>query len=203
MYRPVSFLRISRYFSIPLAASNELRQSLRAPIVMSPFSRPLQAQVRLSTTMTEDRNTKAASPSSKMYVVSPTELISKQRLNRPVSPNLSIYSWKIMICGALHRNTAILMSGTMYLFGFSYLVLPFLGVPFGSAELVSWFGALPVAVKAMIKWIYGFSFSFHFAHGLRHLIWDTGAMFTNAQVLYTVYVALGIGALGATGLCFV
>lgn len=129
-------------------------------------------------------------------------LIVQQRLNRPVSPHLGIYSWEIMICGALHRNTGILLSGTFYVLGFSYLVLPLMGFPFGSTELISWFGGLSPMVKIPIKWIYGFAFSFHLAHGLRHLIWDTGAMLTNTQVKRTVVAALAFGAVGATGLCW-
>lgn len=77
-----------------------------------------------------------------------------------------------------------------------------LGLPFGSAELVAWFGKLPLVVRMLVKWMYGFAFSFHFAHGLKHLIWDTGAMLTNAQVKTTAMAALAVGVLGATGLCF-
>lgn len=164
----------------------------------------LLAQLRTTTTATSSgQGSKAPNPSSKIHLVSPTEYIAKQRLNRPVVPSLAIYSWEIMICGALHRNTGILLSGTMYIFGFSYLVLPIFGIPFGSAEVVAWFGSLPLAVKMLAKWTYGFAFSFHFAHGLKHLVWDTGAMLTNAQVKTTAVAALAAGALGATGLCFI
>lgn len=156
-----------------------------------------------TTTASEGHISRASKSSTKMHIVSPIELVVKQRLNRPVSPHLGIYSWEIMICGALHRNTAILLSGSMYVFGIGYLALPFLGIPTGSAELIAWFGSLPVAVKLMIKWVYGFAFSFHFAHGLRHLIWDTGVMFGNAIVKRTGIAALMVGALAATGLCFV
>lgn len=204
MYRPQTVLVATRCLSRHSRFLRAFGLIPHVPIATKPFSNTLPEQTRMSTTASDQKQDSRITPSSsRMQIISPTELVVKQRLNRPVSPNLGIYSWKIMICGALHRNTAIILSGTMYLFGFAYLALPFFGISFGSADLVAWFGGLPTVVKIMIKWVYGFGFSFHFAHGMRHLIWDTGAILTNAQVLYTGYVAIAIGALAATGFCFV
>lgn len=186
-----------------LSSPQKYQQGNRLTIHANSVLRNSQAQLRMSTTnAAEDRAPKAVPPSTKIQIVSPTDFVTKQRLNRPVSPHLGIYSWEIMICGALHRNTGILLSGSLYLFGLSYLALPYLGLPFGSAELASWFGNLPVVVRVAMKWIYGFALSFHITHGMRHLIWDTGAMFGNSLVKRTGVAALIVGALGATGLCF-
>lgn len=156
-----------------------------------------------TTTSAKQPSSDASLPSTKIHIVSSADYVKQQRLNRPITPNLGIYSWEIMIGGALHRNTGILLSGSLYIFGFLYLALPLCGLPFGSAELTAWFGKLPVGIRVVTKWIYGYAFSFHIVHGLRHLIWDTGAMLTNSQVKKTTVGALVVSALAATGLCFV
>jgi len=127
--------------------------------------------------------------------------LEAQRRNRPTSPHLSIYRPQISwICGALHRNTAIVLSGSFYVFGFAYLVSPLLGWHLDSASMAAWFSALPILVKLAIKGVYGFSLAFHTVHGIRHLIWDTGAMLTNKQVQVSGWLTVGVSA-AATVVC--
>lgn len=197
-----SSMQMSNIFKSP---RNLLRASSTTSSIYNGSLKPLSRRYLHSTTPTSSQSSGAAAK-PQFATINSTEandLLARQRLARPVAPAITIYRWPVaMVCGALHRNTAVLLSGTFYVFGFSYFALPFLGLPFGSADLVAWFGSLPVVAKLGIKWLYGFAFSFHCAHGLKHLIWDTAAMLTNRQVAATGWLAIGIGVLGGVGLCF-
>ena len=93
------------------------------------------------------------------------------RGNRPLSPHMSIYRWKVtMLTSILTRIT-----GNALLFSFLIFVAWLLAAStspeaFGVVDgiLGSWFGKLVLIASALGLW-------YHFLAGLRHLIWDTGA----------------------------
>ena len=100
------------------------------------------------------------------------------------------------------RNSAILITVPVYIFGAAYLVSPLFGWHLDTTSLVQWFGAMSPATRLAIKAVFGFPFCFHIVHGLRHLIWDTGMMLTNRQVAVSGWLGLGISVLGTVGLMF-
>ncbi|PGH02533.1 succinate dehydrogenase, cytochrome b556 subunit [Blastomyces parvus] len=114
----------------------------------------------------------------------PNDLLRKQRLNRPTSPNLTIYRPQITsVLSILHRNTGLLVSGSFYLFFAAYVASPWLGWHIDSTSLAASFGALPVAAKVLLKTTVALPFTFHSFNGVRHLVWDVGRGLTNKQVI--------------------
>jgi succinate dehydrogenase hydrophobic anchor subunit len=64
------------------------------------------------------------------------------------------------------------MFSVLYGFSISYLVFPYVGLPFSSADIVALVGLLPETVKYAGKAILAAPFVFHSFNGLRHLGWD-------------------------------
>ncbi|KIX98682.1 uncharacterized protein Z520_05983 [Fonsecaea multimorphosa CBS 102226] len=131
------------------------------------------------------------------------EILANQRLHRPVSPHLAIYRPQITwYLSALNRITGATLSGAIYVFGAAYLVAPLFGWHLESASLAASFAALPVILKVGLKALVAFPFTFHGLNGIRHLIWDTGAAFTNQQVIWTGWTVVGLSVVSALGLTF-
>ena len=102
----------------------------------------------------------------------------------------------------LNRITGVMLSGTFYVFGIAYLVAPTFGWHLESASLAASFAALPIAAKVLLKATYALPFTFHSFNGIRHLVWDTGSMFTNKQVQISGWATVGISVVTAIGLTF-
>ncbi|KAF4451851.1 hypothetical protein F53441_5170 [Fusarium austroafricanum] len=133
------------------------------------------------------------------------EILVKQRLNRPVTPNLTIYKvgqvW--FSASAWTRITGIAVGGTAYLTLCAHTVAPYLGMGFDSVALVSAFGALPFAVKAAIKFgLLGFPFTYHFVNGIRHLVFDLGFGYKKAQFKKSEAATWTLSILGGLVLAF-
>jgi succinate dehydrogenase (ubiquinone) cytochrome b560 subunit len=121
------------------------------------------------------------------------EILSKQRLQRPVSPHLAIYKPQITWYGSgLNRLTAVILSGSLYLFGFAYLAAPITGWHMETQSMVAAVAAWPLAVKMGLKAFFAFPFFYHSYNGLRHLAWDLGVGFKNATVARTGWTAIGL-----------
>ena len=130
-------------------------------------------------------------------------ILENQRLRRPVSPHLQIYKPQLTwVLSGLNRITGSTLSGTFYVFGASYALLPFVGLGFGSAGLAAGFGKLPLLVKLAIKAVYATPFVFHCVNGIRHLMWDMGWGLRNQAVIKTGWVTVGLTAVGTLGLLF-
>jgi succinate dehydrogenase (ubiquinone) cytochrome b560 subunit len=126
------------------------------------------------------------------------QIINKQRLNRPVSPHLSIYQPQITwYASSLNRITGITLSGALYLFGFAYLAAPYTGWHLETQSMVAAVAAWPLAVKLGIKSFFAFPFFFHSYNGLRHLAWDIGLGFKNQQVIRTGWSVVGLTVVSA------
>ncbi|KAJ9617010.1 hypothetical protein H2200_000731 [Cladophialophora chaetospira] len=131
------------------------------------------------------------------------EILASQRLNRPISPHLSIYKPQITWYGsALNRITGATLSGVIYAYGALYLVSPLFGWHLESASLAAAFASWPIIAKVLVKASVAFPFTYHSFNGLRHLVWDTGAAFTNKQVIYTGWTVVGLSVVSAIGLTF-
>ena len=124
-------------------------------------------------------------------------LLAKQRLNRPISPHLSIYRPQITwYASAGHRITGSLLSGGLYLWGFGYLVSPLFGWHWSSNAIAASFAAWPAAVKVATKATLAFPFVFHSLNGLRHLMWDFTVGVNNKTVIQTGWTVVGASVLG-------
>jgi succinate dehydrogenase (ubiquinone) cytochrome b560 subunit len=123
------------------------------------------------------------------------EILVKQRINRPVSPHLSIYKPQITwIASSLNRITGITLSGSLYLFGIAYLIAPYTGWHLETQSMVAAVAAWPAVVKGGIKAFFALPFFFHSFNGIRHLAWDMGVGFKNQQVIRTGWGVVGLTA---------
>jgi succinate dehydrogenase (ubiquinone) cytochrome b560 subunit len=132
------------------------------------------------------------------------EILAKQRLHRPVSPHLAIYRPQITwYSSGLNRVTAVVLSGSLYLFGFAYLAAPYTGWHLETQSMVAAVAAWPVAVKMGVKAFFAAPFFFHCVNGLRHLAWDLGYGFKNQQVIRTGWSAVALAAVGTVYYTFI
>jgi succinate dehydrogenase (ubiquinone) cytochrome b560 subunit len=110
-------------------------------------------------------------------------ILTRQRLNRPVAPHLSIYKLEQTYLGssAWMRITGCTVTGAIYVFFASYLVAPIVGLGFDSSALVSAFASLPSAVQGAIKLALAFPFTFHFFNGIKQLWFDASSKAFNPR----------------------
>ncbi|KAI9802373.1 MAG: hypothetical protein M1833_001879 [Piccolia ochrophora] len=155
-------------------------------------------------------NVPTFSPTTRPVATQPTpdataySILEQQRLNRPVSPHLSIYQPQITwYASALNRITGSLLSGGFYAFFAAYLAAPLFGWHLESASLAAAFGAWPVLAKVGVKFGVALPFTFHSFNGIRHLVWDTGSEFGNKQVVRTGWTVVGLTFVGAGALAFI
>lgn len=100
------------------------------------------------------------------------------RLERPLSPHLQVYRWQITnLLSILHRLTGVALSlGIVVL---TYWLTALASGPDGYAAAQWLFGAAWFKLP-LLGWL--FCFFFHFANGIRHLVWDLGYGFEPAQI---------------------
>ncbi|OJJ02072.1 hypothetical protein ASPVEDRAFT_887681 [Aspergillus versicolor CBS 583.65] len=126
-----------------------------------------------------------------------------QRLNRPVSPHITIYKWQYKsLASILHRATGIMLSGSLYGFATLYLVGPSLGLPVDTATVVSAFGSLHPAAKVALKFGVSMPFTYHFFNGLKHLIFDRALFMTRESSARAAWVVLGSSVCASVVLAF-
>ena len=95
---------------------------------------------------------------------------AERRMERPLSPHLSIYRWQInMLMSIVHRITgAALYLGTLLLA--AWLVAAANGEQ--SFALVNGLFAHPIGKLVLVA--YTWALLQHLLGGMRHLLWDTG-----------------------------
>ena len=91
---------------------------------------------------------------------------------RPLSPHLGIYRWQLtMALSIFHR-----MSGVFLSFGAIVMVIVLAAIASGSSQfqtIQSWL-AHPIGLLILVGWT--FALFLHLFNGVRHLIWDAGAL---------------------------
>jgi len=121
---------------------------------------------------------------------------------RPLSPHLQVYRWGITnSLSILHRATGLVLS-----LGLVVLAIWLLAAASGPgvfAALMTVYGS--VWFKLPLAGIV-FSFFYHLANGVRHLVWDAGRGFSHAAIrgggIAVVAVALiATAAYVAVGMC--
>lgn len=90
--------------------------------------------------------------------------------HRPLSPHVFIYRFAYtMATSIFHRITGVALSlGLLLLVGF---VVALAAGPGSYASYMAFAGSWPVQVVLAVLLL---AFSFHFANGIRHLLWDAG-----------------------------
>jgi succinate dehydrogenase / fumarate reductase cytochrome b subunit len=106
--------------------------------------------------------------------------------NRPISPHLQLY--KLPLTGfisIIHRIT-----GTVLAIGLLFFIYSFCAIATGAedyAQLQALVNHPLVSFKLML---FIYALFFHFCHGIRHLIWDTGASFDKATLNQYAFIEL-------------
>ncbi|HEX6997073.1 MAG TPA: succinate dehydrogenase, cytochrome b556 subunit [Gammaproteobacteria bacterium] len=113
--------------------------------------------------------------------------------DRPLSPHLSVYGWRITnTLSILHRATGLVL--TVAAIGLAWWLLAVAGGPDRHAEATRLLGSglmkLPLVVVA-------FCFFYHLANGIRHLSWDFGYGFDRKQIRASGWAVVAI-AVAAT-----
>lgn len=93
--------------------------------------------------------------------------------NRPLSPHLQAY--KLPLTGLIsitHRITGIVLVGGLLAFVYSFWV-----IATSEPHYLSLQNSLNHPLVSVMLILFVYALFFHFCHGVRHLIWDTGASF--------------------------
>jgi len=114
---------------------------------------------------------------------------------RPLSPHLSIYRWPItMTLSILHRATGVAMA-----VGFIVLAAWLVSAAAGPAEYERFVALMSTLVGQLLLIGWSFAFFYHFANGIRHLVWDTGRGFekhqANASAWFVIVLAIVVTAI--------
>lgn len=112
---------------------------------------------------------------------------------RPLSPHLQIYKPQITsVLSILHRLTGIFLSfaAISFVVWVWALAMSPSCYEWMTGQLSAWYGKL--LMLALF-----FSFFYHLANGVRHLIWDMGYGFELRQVTFGGWVVVGFSG-GAT-----
>ncbi|KAJ4996508.1 Succinate dehydrogenase cytochrome B subunit [Colletotrichum sp. SAR 10_66] len=141
---------------------------------------------------------------AKVSVADGNEILAKQRLHRPISPHLTIYKMEQTWFGASiwTRITGGGLSAAFYVYFGTYLVAPLLGWHVEAASLVSAAAAAPVALKAGLKFLVAWPFTFHFFNGIRHLTYDFALGFAKPEINKWGWVIWSTSLVSALGLAF-
>ncbi|XP_063362838.1 succinate dehydrogenase cytochrome b560 subunit, mitochondrial-like [Cydia amplana] len=115
--------------------------------------------------------------------------IRNERLNRPLSPHITIYSFPLpAILSITHRATGIMLSGYTTVLGVGALALPHDVSHY--ITMIEELNLSPVTLF-LAKAIIAAPFGYHFANGLRHLYWDTAKGLSMKEVYTSGYAILG------------
>lgn len=114
---------------------------------------------------------------------------------RPLSPHLQIYKPSItMVMSILHRIT-----GAALFFGTLLLVIFLVALASGKASFESVQGIYGSFLGKLVLFGYTWALFQHMLGGLRHLVWDTGAML-DREMRMKLGWATGICGAGLTAL---
>ena len=112
---------------------------------------------------------------------------------RPLSPHLSIYRWPItMVLSILHRATGVAMS-----VGLVVLAAWLMQAAAGPEAYLGFTILMSTIVGKLLLIGWSYAFFLHLANGVRHLVWDTGRGFENADRSAWIVVVFSIAATAA------
>ena len=114
---------------------------------------------------------------------------------RPLSPHLQVYRWQVTsVLSILHRGTGLfLVLGTAMI---AYWVISLALDQNIFASYQTWLGSV-VGKVLLAGW--SFSLFYHWANGIRHLLWDVGWGYEIERVYMTGWIVVSISVI-LTGL---
>ncbi|XP_034039629.1 succinate dehydrogenase cytochrome b560 subunit, mitochondrial [Thalassophryne amazonica] len=122
------------------------------------------------------------------------------RLNRPVSPHITIYKWSFpMAMSIAHRISGVGLSGAISTFALTSLVLP--GSYPHYLNLIHSLSLGPCIIS-LVKFGIALPLSYHTYNGVRHLCWDVGKGFRIPEVYGTGYMVVALSVITSTALTF-
>lgn len=163
---------------------------LRNPILASISKAQLKSSTRLFTT-------------NKRLLQSPAkgqEILVKQRAARPISPHLTIYEPQITwYLSSLHRVSGVMLGAIFFGVTIGYGINKIYNFGLNDDSLVEFYkNNVPDWLDYTAKGSVAYLFTFHFANGIRHLVWDMGKGFTIKGIYAGGYAVLGVCAVAGT-----
>ncbi|SCU94577.1 LADA_0G09450g1_1 [Lachancea dasiensis] len=130
------------------------------------------------------------------------QVLIAQRKNRPVSPHLTIYQPQLTwYLSSLHRVTGVVLGLGFFVATISFGVSTAFGLGLNSNNLAKWYHEkVPTWMDWTAKATGAYFLTFHFANGIRHLIWDAGKALTLKGVYSTGYAVLAFMAIAGTAM---
>ncbi|KAM4552182.1 succinate dehydrogenase cytochrome b560 subunit, mitochondrial [Odontesthes bonariensis] len=123
------------------------------------------------------------------------------RLNRPMSPHLTIYKWSVpMVMSICFRGTGVGLTGAISAFGVAALVLP--GNYPDYLDLIHSLAIGPYLI-GLAKFGLAFPISYHTYNGIRHLWWDIGKGFRIPEVYRTGYTVIGLSVITSIAIAMI
>lgn len=118
---------------------------------------------------------------------------------RPLSPHLFIYRFAYtMASSILHRASGLLMSAGLLLLAAWLIALASGPDSYGSllACVASWPGRIVIALLVL-------AFCYHFANGIRHLLWDAGVGLERGAARLSARLVMATAVIGTVVLLYV
>ena len=114
---------------------------------------------------------------------------------RPLSPHLQVYRWQMTsVLSILHRGTGLLLVLGAVIIGFWVITLAL-----GHSIFDSYQACLGSLVGKVLLVGWSFSLFYHWANGIRHLLWDVGWGYEIERVYMTGWIVISISVI-LTGL---
>ena len=105
---------------------------------------------------------------------------------RPLSPHLQVYRWQMTsVLSILHRGTGLFLVLGSVMIAFWVVALALSHNIFASYQ--AWLGSL-LGKVLLAGW--SFSLFFHWANGIRHLLWDAGWGYEIKRVYITGWIVV-------------
>ena len=105
---------------------------------------------------------------------------------RPLSPHLQVYRWQMTsVLSILHRGTGLFLVLGSVMIAFWVVALALSHNIFASYQ--AWLGSL-LGKVLLAGW--SFSLFFHWANGIRHLLWDAGWGYEIERVYMTGWIVV-------------
>ncbi len=105
---------------------------------------------------------------------------------RPLSPHLQVYRWQMTsVLSILHRGTGLFLVLGSMMIAFWVVALALGHNIFTSYQ--SWLGSL-LGKVLLAGW--SFSLFYHWANGIRHLLWDAGWGYEIERVYMTGWIVV-------------
>lgn len=105
---------------------------------------------------------------------------------RPISPHLQVYRLPMTaVMSISHRITGAILTGGMVLVA-AFLIAAAFGEDYYNMAME--YATTPLGTAFLFAW--SFVLFYHTCNGVRHLIWDTGAMFEKGQTALSGWIVL-------------